>query len=147
MGASLVTLNPKRQASLNHAGLDSLYHHLMSIGARFRQLRQHLKLSGEQIGEICGVTKGMVSQWESDTVTPPTDRLIALAEKHNFSMDWILLEKGAMIPDGLYVSDPKLIAACQLMEPMSEYAKDAAVKDVAQIAELVARTKANGKIG
>jgi len=119
----------------------------MSIGARFRQLRQHLGLSGEEIGDICGVTKGMVSQWESDTVTPPVDRLLALSTKHDFSIDWVLRGKGAMIPAGVYVSDPKILAACRLMEPLSEYGKDQAVKSVAQVAELITHPQDNGTDG
>lgn len=89
----------------------------------------------------------MVSQWENDTVTPPVDRLIALAAKHEFSLDWILLNKGVMLPIGLYISDPKIMAVARVMEPLSEYAKDAAVKDVTQIAELVERAKHNGTTG
>lgn len=37
-----------------------------------------------------GVTKGMVSQWENDTVTPPMDRLIELRKNIDFSFDWLL---------------------------------------------------------
>lgn len=89
----------------------------------------------------------MISQWESDTVTPPADRLIALAKKHDFSIDWVPLNKGAMLPVGVYISDPKIIAAARIMEPLSEYEKDAAVKDITQIAELVARAKRTGAHG
>lgn len=147
---SLVSLNPKCQLQLNHSCLGALYPARMSIGARFRQLRQHLGLSGEQIGEICGVTKGMVSQWESDVSTPPADRLIVLAERHDFSIDWVLRNKGSMIQIGLYVTDPKIMTAVRVMEPLPEYGKDQAVKDVVEVAELIARaqqSKPNGTDG
>lgn len=78
----------------------------MSIGIRFRQFRQHLGLSQEKIGELVGVTKGMVSQWECDTVTPPMDRLIELRKHHEFSFDWLLtghLSTGAQIEQQLSV--------------------------------------------
>ena len=68
----------------------------MSIGGRFRQVRQHLGLSGARMGERMGVTKGMVSQWESDQTTVPTDRLVALAKEERISLDWLLLNKGTM---------------------------------------------------
>lgn len=68
----------------------------MSIGARIRQLREHHNLSGEKFGELCGVTKGMVSQWESDTSTPPTDRLRELKKHLSFSLDWLIDGVGEM---------------------------------------------------
>lgn len=67
----------------------------MGIGERIKQVRTTLGLSGERFGELCGVTKGMVSQWEKELSTPPADRLIELrriARKRysvDFSLDWI----------------------------------------------------------
>jgi transcriptional regulator with XRE-family HTH domain len=83
-------LNYKSQAPLNHARLVYLYTSKMSIGARIRKLREENELSGEKFGELCGVTKGMVSQWESDIVTPPTDRLIEIKKHLDFSYDWLI---------------------------------------------------------
>lgn len=62
-----------------------------TIGARLRQLRLANKLTQEQLGEKCGVTKGMVSQWESDDFVPPTERLLMLRNSIDFSMDWLLM--------------------------------------------------------
>jgi transcriptional regulator with XRE-family HTH domain len=67
----------------------------MGIGERIKLLRTTLGLSGERFGELCGVTKGMVSQWEKELSTPPADRLIELrrvARKRysvDFSLDWV----------------------------------------------------------
>jgi len=55
-----------------------------------RQLRKENELSQEKFGDLCGVSKGMVSQWESDLVTPPVDRIILLRRHINFSTDWLL---------------------------------------------------------
>jgi transcriptional regulator with XRE-family HTH domain len=82
-------LNIESQAELNQHCLDCLYTAFMSIGARIRQLREANKLSGEKFGELCGVTKGAVSQWESDDVTPPIDQLIKIKQHLNFSIDYI----------------------------------------------------------
>ena len=87
-------LNPHCQAALNPHHLIRLYHCHMGIGIRLKQIRSKLDLSQERFGELCGgVTKGMVSQWERDGVTPPVDRLIELRkntqEKISFSIDWI----------------------------------------------------------
>lgn len=78
----------------------------MSIGARLRQLRLANGLTQDQIGEICGVTKGMVSQWESDTVTPPTERLVALRGRLTFSLDWLMADAGP--PPGTEEEERKL---------------------------------------
>lgn len=111
-------LNIKSQAPLNHSNLVCLYTGFMSIGARIRQLREQNGLSGEKFGEICGVTKGMVSQWESDTSTPPTDRLVELRKRLVFSMDWLI--NGDKI-------DNKIMSVCMAMQTMPEYKKDAIV--------------------
>lgn len=52
-----------------------------------------------------------------------------------------------MVPIYYQTTDPKIIAVARVMEPMPEYGKDAAVKDVAEVAELIAQAKANGTHG
>lgn len=93
MSRSLILLNTKSQASLNHGNLDGLYNPTMSIGERIKKLRKQNDLSGDKFGELCGVSKGMVSQWESDIVTPPVDRLLLLQKSLEFSIDWIYTGK------------------------------------------------------
>lgn len=63
-------LNIGSQEVLNRNCLAALYDLTMSIGARIRQLRQANGLSGEKFGDLCGVTKGLISQWESDLARP-----------------------------------------------------------------------------
>lgn len=105
--------------------LITLYIAPMSIGARLRQIRLRNNLSGEKFGELCGVTKGMVSQWESDLITPPTDRLIELRKHLVFSFDELLLS-GPVITYS--TSDPKLVCILRALEPRDEHVKEAAVK-------------------
>jgi len=50
-------------------------------------------------------------------------------------------------PNFYKTTDPKIIAVARAMEPLPEYGKDAAVKDVAEVAELIAHAKANGTDG
>lgn len=61
--------------------------------------------------------------------------------------DWLADEIGEMMPLVYKTTDPKIIAVARAMEPLPEYGKDAAVKDVAEVAELIARAKANGTDG
>lgn len=83
-------LNTECQVPLNPFCSASLYTTEMSIGSRVRQIRQQMGLSQERFGEICGVTKGMVSQWESNIVTPPIDRMVELHKHFDFSYDWLI---------------------------------------------------------
>lgn len=117
----------------------------MTIGARFRQLRNSQEMTQDQIGEICEVTKSMVSQWESDTVVPSTDRLMMLKKKISYSIDWLLTGEGEMSGHGYFVSHPKLIAAVKVMEPLPEYGKDSAIKDLNEIAKLISQAKDGGE--
>lgn len=134
-------LNIISQAPLNHRCLIALYSGQMTIGARLRQLRIRNKLSGEKFGELCGVTKGMVSQWESDLITPPTDRLIELRKHLKFSFDE-LLQPADLVTYS--TSDPKLVSILHALEPRPEYVKDAAVKAILSNCELDDRAKSNG---
>lgn len=114
----------------------------MSIGSRLRQLRLKNRLTQEQVGEICGVTKGMISQWESGIATPPTDRLLELRKHLVFSLDWLMRGEGPVEQTEYTIRDPKLIAICKIMEGKAEYVKDAAVKEIAQMVELVEHARA-----
>lgn len=44
---------------------------------------------------------------------------------------------------GLYVTDPQLIAALKIMEALPDYARSAAIKDITEVAQLVARARAD----
>jgi transcriptional regulator with XRE-family HTH domain len=141
-GASLAMLYNRCQVVLDHFGLGILYSSHMSIGSRLRQLRTSKKMSQERFGDLCGVTKGMVSQWELDIVTPPTDRLIELHKHMDFSFDWLL--NGESKATTYVTSDPKLVAILRALEPQAEYVKDAAASAVLTTCELAERAKANG---
>jgi transcriptional regulator with XRE-family HTH domain len=65
----------------------------MSIGERIRQLRESHDMSGEAFGELCGLSKGSISQWENNDVIPPVSRLLLLKEHLDFSIDYIYTGK------------------------------------------------------
>ncbi len=76
------------------------------------------------MGALCGVTKGMVSQWESDQGIPGTDRLLALRETIEFSIDWLLTNSGTMDPKGDAIKgmDPLKRELMQVAEKLPDYA-------------------------
>lgn len=136
-------LNTISQVPLNQIYLDVLYAGLMSIGSRLRQLRKANNLSGDKFGELCGVTKGMVSQWESDAVTPATDRLLELHRHLNFSFDWLL--NGKDDATVYSTSDPTLMEILKVLEPRAEYFKETALKTVLSTIDLVDHVQTNEK--
>lgn len=62
----------------------------------------------------------------------------------NISADWLADEIGEMTCTTYGTHDPKLIALCKVMEEQPEYIKDAAMKEIAALVELVERARANG---
>lgn len=63
---------------------------MQSIGERIKDLRKRHQLSGSEFGELCDVSKGLVSQWEGNQGLPSTERLLILQKKLKFSLDWLL---------------------------------------------------------
>lgn len=121
-------LNNKSQVILNHLCLANLYTLSMNTtGARLKELREKSRLNQDQLGEICGVTKGMVSQWENDIVTPPVERMMLLKKKHHFTLDWLYCEDREYRPEleALYAVAEKLptYAVAKLTNEGSSYAE------------------------
>lgn len=128
-------LYTKSQACLDPERLGFLYSAQMNIGTRLRQLRTSRSLSQDKLGELCGVTKGMVSQWELNIVTPPTDRLLELHKHLEFSFDWLL--NGEESASVYSTSDPTLVEILKVLQPRNEYLKTAAYKAVRTTVDLV----------
>jgi len=93
----------------------------MSIGKRLRELREKIGLNQESIGEICEVSKSMVSQWENDIVTPPIERMLLLHSKYPFDLNW------------LYISGaeyrPKVAVLHHIAEQLPDYAIEELTKE------------------
>jgi transcriptional regulator with XRE-family HTH domain len=60
------------------------------------QLRRHYKLSQARLGELCGVSKAAVSQWETGVSMPEIKKLIELRSKLHFSFDWLITGEGGI---------------------------------------------------
>lgn len=147
MLGNIADLNISCQAVLYHRTIASLYTSAMTIGSRVLELRKHLELSGDKFGEICGVTRGAVSQWEHDLTKPTTENLIKLREKHYFSIDWVLTGEGTMVPSGLY--DPRIAAIANTlrlaMQEGKEYLIENTQKNLDASTELAAQATALAK--
>jgi transcriptional regulator with XRE-family HTH domain len=121
----------------------------MTIGERLQQLRKHLRLTQEDLGAICDVSKGMVSQWEGDISVPTVERLLALHTRHRFSIDWVLTGDGDMIQTGLYVAEPRIAAIAATLlhakEDGQDYLIENTQKSLAASTELAAQATAHAK--
>lgn len=113
-----------------------LYHQRMTLGSRLIKLRRAHKRSQDEIGEICGVTKSSVSQWESDSTSPDIAKLLLLREKFEFSLDWLLTGNGVMI-GGAYTENERLKCALALMEPLPAYALDHVIQEITETTKLI----------
>ena len=97
--------------------------------------------------ELSGVSQSLISQLETSETATGSEYTNRLARALGISSDWLADEIGEMIPAYFQTTDPKIIAACRLMEPLPEYAKDMAVKELAQVTELIANVRANHSHG
>jgi transcriptional regulator with XRE-family HTH domain len=60
------------------------------MGPRLIELRRRYKLSQTKLGELCGVSKAAVSQWETGGAMPELRKLLELRAHLDFSLDWLL---------------------------------------------------------
>lgn len=99
------------------------------------------------LSESSGVSQSLISQLENSETATGSEYTNRLARALGVSADWLADEIGEMIPAYFQTTDPKIIAVAKVMEPLPEYAKDAAIRDVTQVAELLTRAKNNGTDG
>lgn len=115
----------------------------MNFSERLKAARQHAQLTQAQLAEATGIAQPTISYLENSNATG-SEFTARFARVCGVSCDWLADELGAMVPIVYSTSDPKMIAALRVMEPMPEFAKDAAVKSVTEIAQLIAQSKEGG---
>lgn len=118
---------------------------LMTLGARIRQLRQHHGLTQTQLGALAEVGKATVSLWESDDAVPMTNKLIAMREQLDFSIDWLLTGAGTM--NSNQPIRPALRGLLKAAEPLPDYAVEQLTKEGGGYAKLIDSAKHNGTNG
>ncbi|MEI7219086.1 helix-turn-helix domain-containing protein [Pectobacterium carotovorum] len=60
---------------------------------RIREARKGLKLSGQELGKMIGVSKSTVSQWENGSTFPRGENLTRLCKALRTTPEWILYGK------------------------------------------------------
>lgn len=75
------------------------------ISERIRQVRQALRLTQKQLGELAGISKSAVCAWEAGTSDPATDSLLELEKKRGVNPEWVKTGKGEMFHQQIGAGD------------------------------------------
>lgn len=59
----------------------------MNLGDHIQQARKKAQLSQEKLGDMVGVTRQTISNWELNITTPDANQLLALSKALKVSMD------------------------------------------------------------
>ncbi len=62
----------------------------MELSEKLFQLRKKQGLSQEQLAERLNVSRQAISKWESGTATPETDKLLAISNYFQVSLDYLM---------------------------------------------------------
>ncbi|MDB7083005.1 helix-turn-helix transcriptional regulator [Erysipelatoclostridium ramosum] len=62
----------------------------MDFAQRVKQLRKNKHLTGEQLGNVLGITKTGISYWENGRSVPDNEMLLKLADFFDVSIDYLL---------------------------------------------------------
>ena len=63
---------------------------MVEFGERLKFLRNHHKMSQEQLANICGLTRSVISAYESGIRKPSYDVLICISKTFGVSTDYLL---------------------------------------------------------
>ena len=91
------------------------------LNQRILELRTARRISQVKLGEILGVSKQSVSNWENDNIQPSIEILMKLAEYFGVSTDYImgLEEKRTLDVTGLSLEEVAHIQ--QIIQDMNQY--------------------------
>lgn len=62
----------------------------MSLGDRIREKRKAKGISGQQLGDVFGISRSSVSDWERGATRPDPDKLVRLAQALDTSVEYLL---------------------------------------------------------
>ena len=79
------------------------------LPARIKDLRKRLSLSQSSFANNIGTTQAAVSAWEVGDRLPSTEMLLAISEKYNISVDWLLGLSDTMYLSGEITRYPELL--------------------------------------
>lgn len=112
---------------------------------RLKETREERGLNQQELADRLHISQSFIGALE--TGRQKTSKwLPEIAGILRVNVLWLKTGKGQKEADtqiGLYVTDPQLMAALKIMEELPDYARAAAIKDIAEVAELVKQAKAD----
>lgn len=118
---------------------------MKALAERLKETREERGLNQQELAERLHISQSFIGALE--TGRQKTSKwLPEIAGVLKVNALWLKTGRGQKEVDtqnGLYVTDPQLIAALKVMEALPDYALSAAVKDIIEVAELVKRAKAD----
>lgn len=113
----------------------------MRYGQRLKYARNSRELTQTQLSEESGVSQSLISQLENSETATGSEYTNRLATALHISATWLADEKGSMELLVYQTADAKIIAAAKVMERLLEFARDAALKNINEIAALINQAK------
>lgn len=93
----------------------------INLGNNIKKEREARELTQNELGKILGVSKQTVSSWENNTKRPRVDKLNALADLFNTTVDNLLEKKSIPKEEEKYYKIAKEI--CELEKEDREFIK------------------------
>ena len=87
------------------------------LGQAIRRLRLERGLRQEELGNLLGVSKQSVSNWENENIMPSVELLLRIADYFGVSLDY-LLERGRRTVDVTGLTDMQTAHIQQLIEDL-----------------------------
>lgn len=88
---------------------------MVFFSVRLRQLRESKHLTQSQLAQRVGVTRSMISAYETDIRLPSYDVLIALASALGTNTDYLLSVDGKRMVDISHLTDREAAAVLELI--------------------------------
>lgn len=70
----------------------------MSLGERIREKRKAKGWSGQKLGDVFGISRSSVSDWERGATRPDPDKLVRLAQALDTSVEYLLENSDSKAP-------------------------------------------------
>ena len=107
----------------------------MTFQERIKELRTDFKLSQEQLGNLMGISKVSVWQWENGRNYPKQEMAEKLCDYFNVSLDYLMGRSDVKNPTKEINKDDFTVAFYNISDKLSEDDKDFILKIAQQLAE------------
>ena len=122
----------------------------MNYGERLSRAREYAKITQAELSARLGkdaegkdlMSQSNISALERDPKTKGSLHTVKLAKACGVNPEWLAYEEGEMIPNYIQVEDKKLMKLHRIAQELPEFGIDKAIKEVADIAELIKQARA-----